>query len=47
MRLIDADEVVKFYKNMGEEFMELTVIMEESRGKAWFTVESEWGKENG
>ena len=25
MRLIDEDEVVKFYKNMGEEFMELSV----------------------
>lgn len=25
MRIIDADEVVKFYKNMGKEFPELNV----------------------
>ena len=28
MRLIDEDEVVKFYKNMGEEFMELSVNLD-------------------
>ena len=39
MRLIDADEVVKFYTNMGEECMELTVKNVHLGGKTAMTRE--------